>query len=110
MDLPIWHELGIEDGIHGYLIKNIDEFDVSKLYNKIHKFVYEPPKSNWEKYLAKGKGLYMEKSKLKVKVQCIRPYRDLKLNKKISSDDEPYEVSLERAEYLRDVLGTVIIL
>ncbi len=53
MNLPIWDELGIKNGVHGWIIDNINTFDVNELYNEIPKFKYTAPKSDWGKYLSK---------------------------------------------------------
>lgn len=97
MDLPIWKELGIKDGEHGYIIDNKIKFDVKKLLNIPKNFNYEPPKDNWGKYL-KGKSYY-DANKL-VNVKPIRDYYDIELQKWVFITDEPFEVKIPRAIYL----------
>lgn len=95
-DLPIWHELGIKDGIHGYIIKDINKFDVKKLLNIPKNFTYKLPKSNWGKYLD-NKTNYDPNQKIKVKV--IKDYDDLEL-KVHKIYGEEFEVGISRAIYL----------
>lgn len=97
MDLPIWHELGIKDGVHGWIIKDIDNFNVKDLYKKIPPFEYEPPKDEWGK-LIKGKSNYDPNKTIKVKP--VRTYFDTELNTWIYNNDEPFEVKTPRAIYL----------
>ena len=109
--LPYLDEIGVKNGINSYIM----EFDCSNIdyivqnIENIPKFEFKPLKDIYNKILAKGKSKYEETRKSIVKVKCIRPYKDLELNKKINPDNEPYEVTLERAEFLRDVLGTVVV-
>lgn len=103
MDLPIWHELGIKDGVHGWIIKDIDNFDVHKLYDKLPKFEYKPPKSNWDKYLNNNSDY---NPNFKVKVKPIRSYFDVELGKWLNPGDEPFEIENGRAIYLYE-LGLV---
>lgn len=97
MDLPIWKELGIKDKEHGYIIDNIESFDVNKLLNIPKNITYEAPKDNWGKYL-KGKTSY-DPNKL-IKVKPIKDYFDVEFNKWVHIKDEPFEVKISRAIYL----------
>lgn len=110
--LPYLEEIGVEDGKNAYIMKfdcsNI-EYIVNNIQN-VPKFQFKKLPDSYNKILAKGKSKYEEKRKTLVKFQCTRPYKDLELQQRKSPDDEPYEVTLERAEYLRDVLGVGIIL
>ena len=99
-DLPIWKELGIKDGIHGWIIKDIDNFDVEKLFEDIPEFKYIPPKDNWDKILEKGDNTYKKELEEKTKVVCIKNYFDTDLNILIKESDEPFELCKPRAEEL----------
>ncbi len=99
MNLPIWHELGIKNGEHGWLIDNIDNFDVHKLYKKIPKIIYSPPKSNWGKYL-KGTTKYDPNKKVQVKAK--RSYYDVVLQRQIKLG-EIFDVGIARAIYLKEM-------
>lgn len=110
--LPYLDEIGVKNGVNSWTMdfdcSNIE--DIVKNIKNVPKFNFTPLKDSYNKILAKGKSKYEEKRKEIVKVQCIRPYKDLQLNERKNPDSEPYEVTLERAEYLRDILGTVQIL
>ena len=45
-----------------------------------------------------------------VKVQCIVNYNDLQLNKLVTTEDEPFFVTKERADYLANERGLVKII
>lgn len=102
MDLPIWKELGFKDGVHGYIIKDINKFDLNKLYEKIPKFEYKPPKSNWNKYLP-DKGLY-DPNKL-TQVKAIKDFDDM-VSGKHRTYHEEFGTNYQRAIYLES-LGLV---
>lgn len=51
MELPIWKELGIKNGEHGYIIDDINKFDCSLLYKDLGTIKYECPKDKWGKYI-----------------------------------------------------------
>lgn len=99
-DLPIWKELKIKNGVHGWIIKDIDKFDVSKLYEKIPEFTYNPPKDSWNKLLAAGKSQYQLDLKTIVKVKCIHDYNDIELGVLKTKDSEPYYINKARADEL----------
>lgn len=99
MDLPIWKELGFKDGVHGWIINDIDTFNLDKLWQKIPKFTYEPPKSNWDKYLPKKTEYNPSK---KVNVRVVKVYFDVELNRN-TKKDEILVVSLTRALYLEQL-------
>ena len=104
MDLPIWKELNIKDGVHGWIIKDIDSFDVNKLYKKLPSFKYEPPKDRWDKFLASGNSTYKEDLKIMVSIKCVTTYDDLKLKRRIIKD-EIIEVNKVRADELINDYG-----
>jgi len=101
MDLPIWRELNIQDGVHGWIIDDIDNFDVNKLYKKLPKIKYNPPKDTWKNMLAPGKSTYMEDLQTIVKVRgIIKPYfKDIELDQDIPLGYE-YEINKVRADDL----------
>ena len=105
--LPYLEEIGVKNSVNSYIM----EFDCSNIdyivenITNVPKFEFKQMKDIYGKILAKGKSKYEEKRKSIVKFQCTRPYKDLELKEHKNPDDEPYEVTLERAEFLRDVLG-----
>ena len=103
--LSILKELPITDNEHIVLdwnCKNIDEV-VEQIFNKeVTPFEYTPPQDGWGKLLFKSKNTYNPEKNFntKVMVKCTRPYDDKNLKRFITKEDPPYEVFLDRAEYL----------
>ena len=58
-DLPVFKELGIKDGVNGWVFNTgMSNLDIEKIYNTKLKFKYEPPQDTWGEELAKGKKTY----------------------------------------------------
>lgn len=92
-DLPIFNELGLNENNSIKLALDFISIDKNKLF-KDYKFTYNPPKDIWSKILTKDKSTYDPNKKIKVK--CIEKYYDVELNKNITPNDDPYEVSFDR--------------
>ena len=98
MDIPIYHELNIKDGEHGFLIsKNFKNLDVQKIYESKGKlkFNYSPPDSDFEKLLAKGK----RKENKNYKVKATQTFKDVVERKRRVKGAE-FFVTKERYEFL----------
>ena len=51
-NLPVLEELGIKDHVNAYICDfNMNNVPIQEIANKRLKFKYQPPKSNWDKYL-----------------------------------------------------------
>lgn len=62
-DLPVFKELGIKNGVNGWVFNSdMSNLDVEKIYNTELKFKYEPPKDTWGEELVKGKKVYKHSS------------------------------------------------
>ena len=102
--LSILKELPIDDNMRielEYDCSNVDEVAKQIFEKKVDKFIYMPPKDEWNKILAKDKSSYIEEKDKLVKVRVLRTYTDISLNKKLKKNDE-LEMSMERVEYLID--------
>lgn len=107
--LSVYNELPVTDNeriILDWNCENVDEVARQIFEKKVKPFKYEIPKDDWGNILAKGESKYKKDLKTMVKVQCIKNYFDLELDKAITTDDEPYKVSKVRAEILIE-LGLV---
>lgn len=98
MNLPIWKEIGFKDNENCLIIDDINTFDLDKLWNTKLDFNYEPPKSEWNKYLPK-KTHYDPTKKIKVKAKA--DYYDVELKRHITYN-EKFDVSISRALYLEE--------
>lgn len=98
-DVPVFKEIGV-NGKNGFILDfDLKDVPIKKIYNGLPKFEYKPKKDNWSNLLSKGKSIYKEELKMKVKVKCIINYFDLQLNRNVVKDEE-YIVNLPRAEEL----------
>lgn len=58
-DCPVFKELGIKDGVNGWICDfDMSNVDVEKIYNTKLDFKYTPPKDTWGDELVKGKKEY----------------------------------------------------
>lgn len=98
-DVPVFKEIGVNDK-NGFILDfDLKDVPIKKIYNGLPKFEYKPKEDNWSNLLSKGKSIYKEELKMKVKVKCIINYFDLQLNRNVVKDEE-YIVNLPRAEEL----------
>lgn len=107
------HEMGIKDGINGYIVPLDMNFDVKRLLN-IPKFEYEYDNDaivkSWQDIIEKEPRIRIKRAKKQtdnsdlVKVIVMIPYKDIEL-KQFLRQGQIFECSKERAEQLmnRDV-------
>ena len=63
-DCPVFKELGIKNGVNGWVCDfDMSNVDVKKVYETELKFKYEPPKDTWGEELVKGKKEYKHSKK-----------------------------------------------
>ena len=98
-------ELGVVDGKNGYIIPYDLNFDLNKLLT-VPEFDYEYDnaaiKKKWTRALnAKPPKRVELKPEDLVKVQVLRGYLDMALNKKLNNN-QIVEMTLERAEYIQE--------
>lgn len=98
-DVPVFKEIGVNDK-NGFILDfDLKDVPIKKIYKGLPKFEYKPKEDNWSNLLSKGKSIYKEELKMKVRVKCINNYFDLQLNRNVVKDEE-YIVNLPRAEEL----------
>lgn len=85
-DLPVLEELGIKDHVNAYICDfNMNNVPINDIANKRLEFKYQPPKSEWDRYLS-NKGDYNPKDKAKVRVK--RGYTDLEIGRHLDKLEE----------------------
>ena len=82
---------------------NADEVAKQIFTKKVKPFKYAAPADSWNELLDHKKSDYKSYLKKPVKVQCVRNYYDLELNKLITIEDKPFIVTRERADYLIEI-------
>lgn len=103
-DLPVFKEIGLNDDNSFRLNLNMSDVPIKEIYEKKFNFKYEPPKDEWDKFLAKGENTWQEERNKIVEVTCIRPngYDDVLLKKKVRFG-ETIKCTVERADHLREL-------
>ena len=102
--LPYLEEIGVKDGVNGYLMdfdcSNID-YIVKNIINKPN-FVFKHLKDNYSSLLAKGKSRYEEERNMKTKVRALKKFEGIKDAERgvrpVAGDE--WITSRERAEFL----------
>lgn len=97
-DLPVFKELGVNEGNSIICNLQMSNVDLNRLKQPFE-FKYEPPKSNWDKYLD-NKSDYNPNDYARVRVK--RGYTDIVNNKYYSKSNEiiENEITKQRASYL----------
>lgn len=99
-DLPVLKEIGVIDRVNGFVLDlDMNNIPVKEIYKGLPKFKYEPPKSNWSKYL-KGKSKYNPYEQ--VKVYSKKTFDDIE-DGRHHIPDEVYYTTRWRADYLKDI-------
>ena len=101
--LSIMNELPVTDNERITLdwdCSNVEDVARQIFEKKVNSFKYDIPEDDWGNLLKKGKSTYKKTKDSKILIKCIKDYNDMELNKYVSINDKPYEVSLFRANYL----------
>ena len=96
-ELPITDDEKIE---LNWNCDNIDDVAKQIFEKEVKTFEYKPPKDDWNKILVKDKSTYKEEQDKKVKVKIKKNYYDNELEKHLTINSEPIEMTLNRAEEL----------
>lgn len=101
-DYPAAREIGVEDGVNGFILPmDLSKVPVDAIRKGLGEFKYTAPADNWAELLEPGRGTYMDEIAGTVLVQCVSPYFDLVLKRSISSG-EYIRTSPERAALLAE--------
>jgi len=107
-DIPVLHEIGVVDGVNGFVLPmDMGKIPVERIYKGLKKFEYKPLESHYETVLAEGVSEYEENREQDVTIRVTRTYQDLQL-KKLVHPNEKYVVTRERGEHLEDCGFAVI--
>lgn len=99
-DFPAAFEMGVKDGVNGFVLPmDFKEIPVEALQKGLKKFKYTPPADHWADLLEPGAGTYLEEIEGTVEVRCISGYYDT-VRRVMTDVGEIYRVDPERAEIL----------
>lgn len=98
--IPCFKEMGIKNGVNGYVIDfDMQKIPIKDIYNKIPKFEFEAPKDIYDKLLVKKKANYTKENLYQCK--ALRSYNDTYLGAFIKEGDLlPELIPEERVEEL----------
>lgn len=105
-DFPVIEEIGVKDGINGFVLPmDMSEIPITRMIRGLKKFAYEPLPDHWSDLLLPVPPDYQEWLNKTVTVRCKMVYLDLQFDKMMQPGEE-WEVKRKRAEVLED-LGVV---
>lgn len=93
---PVFNEIGVKDGVNGFILPfDMSEIPLKAITKGVKAFKYTPIEDRWGDILIEGTP---SKSKL-IKLQCKTEYYDMEF-KRLIKRDEIIEVDAIRADYL----------
>ena len=105
-DFKVSKEIGVEDGVNGFILPmDMSEIPIDRIYKGLKRFKYKPLEDKWGELLLPGTPEEAEEDLMIVKVRCKKVYFDLQLNKMMKFGEE-FECTSKRADELCD-LGLV---
>ena len=108
-DFKVAHELGVEDGVDGFILPmDMSEIPVKLIYKGLKKPKYEPLPDIWDQLLLPSPPDYEEQMNEIVTIRTKKVYYDLVLDRMMEANEEQ-QVTRRRAEFLDD-LGVIEII
>lgn len=99
-DYPAAREIGVKNGVNGFILpQNMEGIPVDAIAKGLKKFKYTPPADRWGELLEPGKGTYLDEIGTGVEVECVATYYDTQ-RMILVTPGEIFRVSDERAETL----------
>jgi len=100
-DFKVAHEIGVINGVNGYILPlSMENIPLNDIYRGLKKFKYTPPEDKWGELLVPGKG--DEDRDKPVRVRCKKIYYDIEWKRNMTFGEE-WEVPVARAEKLLDL-------
>jgi glycosyltransferase involved in cell wall biosynthesis len=99
-NIPSFKEMGVENGINGYILDfSMKDIPIDDIYNKIPKVSYKAPKDIYNELLIDKPSKY--KPETLVQCRALKTYTDNELNERIQKGQFlPCKITIERAEEL----------
>jgi glycosyltransferase involved in cell wall biosynthesis len=99
-NIPSFKEMGVENGINGYILDfSMKDIPIDDIYNKIPKVSYKAPKDIYNELLIDEPSKY--KPETLVQCRALKTYTDNELNQRIQKGQLlPCKITIERAEEL----------
>lgn len=106
-DFPVAHEIGVKNGVNGYILPlDMETIPINEISKGIKRFKYEPLPDRWNELLLPVPPDYDEEMRQIVRVRAKRVFIDIAREYKYVEYAEEWECTRDRAEELYD-LGLV---
>ena len=101
-DCPVFTELGVQDGVNGWILPfDMAEIPAEAIARGLKKPKYRAPVDRWDELLAPGASTWQEERRQPVTVEAVRDYYDMVLERSVKNE-ERLTVERSRAEQLED--------
>lgn len=108
-DFKVLHELGVVNGVNGFILPmDMEDIPAKAIYKGVKKFHFTPPADSWDELLLHVPPDYEEQMNQIVTVRCKRVYLDLQFNRMMEVNEE-WQCTRRRAEVL-DNIGVIDII
>ena len=98
-DLPVCEEMGVVNGVTGFILPfDMSEIPLEGIYKGVKKFKYTPRKDNWAELLAEGESTYVRESG-EVEIMVRTVYHDNRRGREMQPNERVWETR-ERAEQI----------
>ena len=102
-DCPVYHEIGITNGKHGFILPfDMSDIPLNDIYKGLPKFTYEPKGDRWDEMLAEGRRENEEELNAPMKLRIIRDYWDPWMRRVVVRGEHIMTIK-ERGEILCDL-------
>lgn len=105
-ECPVFKELGVQDGVNGFILDfNLTQVPIDDIYKGLKDFSYTPKQDKLSEYLVESESIYQKDLHTIVEVIVKQVYYDLQFDKKMYPNNI-FETNLVRAIEL-EKLGVV---
>lgn len=99
-DCPVFRELGVKDGVNGFILPfEMNDIPLDRIMKGVKKFTFTPPEDRWEDALLPGPSTYLEELNTMVTLRCTQVFTDMEIGRN-RSVGEVFTVSKPRAEQI----------
>lgn len=99
--MPVIEELGIEDGVHGFVLPfEMEDIPIDRIRKGLKKFECKPLPADWEELLAKGPNMYDPERDGMVTLRVKAAYYDVEIGKNVYPGSTVY-TNKDRAKMLK---------